>query len=305
MTQYGSGTPGFGLVSAGVVLLLVLLALAAIWVARSQQLVPTLVARAREVAVVGRAEAWAREQLDARVLPLVRRFPAYEVLGVALLAGLSVVVTLAVAFNEVLEDVLAGEGVAGIDRPTVRWLATHRDLWLTATLKVVCGPPGVVVLAAVAVLTIVVAARRSRSWAPVVFALVGGVGIAVVLFTVKASVIRDRPPIPFAVVSADGFSFPSGHAAGIAGGVGITAWLLTSWLITGWTGRVVVWTVAVGVAVLMGFSRVYLGVHYVSDVLAGWLLGAAWASAVMAVGSLWISLHRARAGQPAADDRPG
>jgi membrane-associated phospholipid phosphatase len=41
---------------------------------------------------------------------------------------------------------------------------------------------------------------------------------------------------------------------------------------------------------VMGFSRVYLGVHYVSDVLAGWLLGAAWAGAVMVVGSWWLQV---------------
>lgn len=303
MTEYGSGTPGFGLVSAGVVVLLALLAVAAIWFARSRELAFGLLERVREVAVVRRAESWAREQIQAKVWPLVRRLPAYEVVGVALLAGLSVVVALAVGFTEVLEDVLEGDGVAGIDQPAVRWLATHRDLWLTTALRVFCGPPGVVVLAAVAVLTIVAAAWRSRSWAPVVFGLVGGGGITVVLFTAKALVIRDRPPIPFAVISVDGFSFPSGHAAGIAVGVGITAWLLTRWLITWWNGRVVVWTVAIGVAGVMGFSRVYLGVHYVSDVLAGWLLGAAWAGAVMVIGSWWISPHRARAGQTAGGDR--
>lgn len=302
MTHYGSGTPGFGLVSAGVVMLLVLLAVAAIWVARSRELAFRLWARVREVAVVGWAENWAREQIRARVLPLVRRLPAYEVVGVALLAGLSVVVALAVGFTEVLEDVLEGDGVAGIDQPAARWLATHRDLWLTTTLREFGRAPGVVVLAAVAVVTIAAAAWRSRSWAPVVFALVGAGGITLAIFTAKALVIRDRPPIPFAVVSADGFSFPSGHAAGTAVGVCIIAWLLTRWVITPWTGRVVVWTVAIAVAAVMGFSRIYLGVHYVSDVLAGWLLGAAWAGAVMVVGSWWISPHRARA-RTTADDR--
>jgi undecaprenyl-diphosphatase len=128
----------------------------------------------------------------------------------------------------------------------------------------------------------------------VVFSLVGGGGIVLVIFTAKALVIRDRPPIPFAVINAKGFSFPSGHAAGIAVGVCLTAWMLTRWLITRWIGRVVVSTVAIGVAAVMGFSRVYLGVHYVSDVLAGWLLGAAWAGAVILVGSWWLQVAGSR-----------
>jgi undecaprenyl-diphosphatase len=65
---------------------------------------------------------------------------------------------------------------------------------------------------------------------------------------------------------------------------------------------VVVWTVAVGVVAVMGFSRVYLGVHYFSDVLAGWLLGAAWAGAVMVIGSWWDNMRRARASQMACHD---
>lgn len=290
MTEYGSGTPGFGLVSAGLVVLLVLLAVAAVWVAWQGYVAFRLWARVRDIAVVHSVRTWAREQIETREWPLVGRLSANKVAGLALLVGLSVVVALGAGFTEVLEDVLEGDGVAGVDRPANRWLATHRDLWLTATLRVVCGPPGVAVLAAVAVLTIAAAAWRSRSWAPLVFALVGGGGITLVIFTAKALVIRDRPPIPFAVISAKGFSFPSGHAAGVAVGVCLTAWMLTRWLIRWWTGRVVVWTVAIGVAAVMGFSRVYLGVHYVSDVLAGWLLGATWAGAVMVVGSWWLQV---------------
>lgn len=290
MTEYGSGTPGVGLVSVGLVMFLVLLAVVAVWVAWQGYVAFRLWARVREVAVVRWVQTWAREQIETREWPLVGRLSPAKVAGLALLVGLSVVVALAVGFTEVLEDVLEGDGVAGIDQPATRWLATHRDVWLTTTIRVVCGPPGVTLLAAVAVLTIAAAAWQSRSWAPVVFGLVGGFGITLVLFTAKALVVRDRPPIPFAVINAKGFSFPSGHAAGIAVGVSLTAWMLTRWLITRWTGRVVVWTVAIGVAAVMGFSRVYLGVHYVSDVLAGWLLGAAWAGAVMVVGSWWLQV---------------
>jgi membrane-associated phospholipid phosphatase len=288
---YGSGAPGFGPVSAGTVASLVLLAAVAIWVARHEGLASRLWARARDVAGLGRAVAWARERVMAWAL--LRRLPAYEVAGAALLAGSAVVVGLAAGFTAVLEDVLEGDGVAGLDQPAAGWLATHRDLWLTTTLRVATEAGGPVPLAALAALTCAPVVWRYRSWLPVVLAVVGVSGIAVVIVVAKALVIRDRPHISVAVLAEDGYSFPSGHATGAAAIALFSAWMLTRWLITPWTGRVIVWSVAIGLAVVIGFSRAYLGVHYVSDVLAGWLLGMTWAGVVMLVGSWWDNTRRA------------
>jgi len=241
---------------------------------------------------MGEAMTWVRGRIG--------RLPAGEVAGIALLLGLAVVVSLAVGFTEVLDDVLEGDGIAGIDRPITSWLASHRDLWLTDTLRVVTHAGGPLLLAAFALPISVAAAWRCRSWRPVALALVCGGGIPLVLFTAKALVGRERPPVPFALVDADGYSFPSGHATGTAAITVITAWMLTRWLIPWWTGRVVVWTVAIGSVFLIGFSRVYLGVHYVSDVLAGWMLGIAWAGVVMLAGFWWDSTTRAGPRQPDA-----
>jgi undecaprenyl-diphosphatase len=256
-----------------------------------------------DVAVVGRVVAWAREQISARGWALARRLPAYEVAGVALLVGSAAVAALSAGFAAVLEDVLEGDGIAGIDQPAAGWLATHRDLWLTTTLRVVTAAGGPVPLTALAVLTCAAVVWRCRSWPPVVLALVGFSGVALVIVTAKALVIRNRPHLSFAVIAEDGHghSFPSGHATGIAAIALLSAWMLTRWLITSWTGQVIVWTMAIGSTALIGFSRVYLGVHYVNDVLAGWLLGITWAGVVMLVGSWWDNTRRARAAQPAAE----
>lgn len=148
-------------------------------------------------------------------------------------------------------------------------------------------------LAALALPIAIAAGWRCRSWRPVVLAVVAGAGVPLVLFTAKALVGRNRPPLPLALVDADGYSFPSGHATGTAAITVISAWLLTRWLIPWWTGRVAVWAVAIGWVFLIGFSRVYLGVHYLSDVLSGWLLGLARAGTVMLLGSWWDDTRRA------------
>jgi undecaprenyl-diphosphatase len=292
--QYGPGTGGFGLVSAGIIGALALLAWAAFWIARRGPRLRTLWKRVSNSAVIGKPLTWLRDRISDRGWSLARRWPAGEVAGVALFLGLVVVVALAVGFTEVLDDVLEGDGIAGIDQPVTRWLAAHRDLWLTAALRAVTNAGGPLFLAALAFPISLFAGWRCRSWRPIVLALVGGGVVPLVLFTAKALVGRNRPPLPFALVDADGYSFPSGHATGTAAVMVISAWMLTRWLIRGWTGRVIVWTVAIGSAFLIGFSRVYLGVHYVSDVLSGWMLGMAWAGSVILVGTWWDDSQRVR-----------
>jgi membrane-associated phospholipid phosphatase len=301
----GLGAASFGPVSIGAVVLLVLLVAAAIWVARHPRLGQTLwacvrdaavVRRVRDAPVVRRAWAWSREQLKASEWVKTRWLPAYEA-GIILLVELAVVVMLAVGFAEVLEDVLEGDGIAGIDRPAAEWLGTHRDLWLTKALLVVTAAGGPAGLAVLAVLISGAVAWWRRSWLPILLAVAGAIGILLVVHTAKVLVVRERPPIPFAVIVEKGFSFPSGHATGTAAVVLLSAWMLTRYLITWWTPRVVVWTVAIGLTGAVGLSRVYLGVHYVSDVVGGWFLGSAWAGAVILAVRWWDHSRRARTSQ--------
>jgi undecaprenyl-diphosphatase len=106
------------------------------------------------------------------------------------------------------------------------------------------------------------------------FAVVTGIGAAVLTSGAKALVGRLRPVVEVVVATAPGASFPSGHALGstVAYGVVVLVFLpamparARPWLVS---------AVAVLLA-LVGFTRVALGVHYVSDVLAGWALGVAW-----------------------------
>jgi undecaprenyl-diphosphatase len=96
----------------------------------------------------------------------------------------------------------------------------------------------------------------------------------------KALVARPRPVLPNPVAHAGGYSFPSGHAQAAAVGCGIVLVVLTPLLSRGW--RAAVAALAVLVAATVSFSRIALGVHFLSDVVAGLILGAAWVLALTA-----------------------
>lgn len=285
---YGPGSPGFGILSAIVLVALLLWCGLAIWVARHPGILDA----------VGRIRSWATEHLDSAVTPLARWLSVDVAAAVGLLSGMAVVALLTAVFTELLDDVLEGQVITYVDQPVSQWLAAHRDLWLTATLKVLTHLGDAASLAVIVVAASSWAGWRIRSWLPAVLGLSGLVGIGVVLVVAKVVVGRTRPPSWIAVIVEDGFSFPSGHATGSFGVAVLVSWMVGHWLLRAWTARVAVWAVALAVAGVIGFSRIYLGVHYVSDVVAGAFLGGAWAVAVVVVGEWWESRRRSAQAAP-------
>jgi membrane-associated phospholipid phosphatase len=100
-------------------------------------------------------------------------------------------------------------------------------------------------------------------------------GTAALNLTLKIVFHRPRPTFLDPVVGADGWSFPSGHSMGTIVAVGMLAYLLFE-VIHRQAARRAILLIAGSWAVLMAFSRVYLGVHYFSDVLGGLAAGGAW-----------------------------
>lgn len=97
----------------------------------------------------------------------------------------------------------------------------------------------------------------------------------------KAVVDRDRPVWPDPVDSAHFEAFPSGHAMSVALAGGVALWLLRTYGVRGTWRRAAAALITVSV-LGVGFTRVFLGVHWPSDVLGGWLLGGALVSGAMA-----------------------
>lgn len=156
--------------------------------------------------------------------------------------------------------------------------------WLVAVLgtatKLGDTVTGVVVLATLAVALLI--RRRARL---ALFALVAGIGGLVLGPLLKELVGRLRPTVEVPVATAPGWSFPSGHTLCVTLWVGVVLLVLLPAVPT--RARRPVIGVGVAVVVLVGLTRVALGVHYLSDVVAGWLLGAAWLAVATAAFRAW------------------
>jgi undecaprenyl-diphosphatase len=132
-----------------------------------------------------------------------------------------------------------------------------------------------------------------------VFLLVTTVGGGVLDTVVKVVVDRDRPSLVDPVATAHGQSFPSGHA--MSSVIAYGALLLVFLPVIGRRYRVVVVGGAAVLVLAIGLSRLALGVHYLSDVLGGYVLGLAWLAASTAAFSTW----RVERGRPAVEAHEG
>jgi membrane-associated phospholipid phosphatase len=138
----------------------------------------------------------------------------------------------------------------------------------------VATAPGSSAFRAVVVLAALVWLVRRRPLRTTAWVVVATVLVGPVTTLLKNLVGRPRPQFAEGGAELDSLSFPSGHASGIA--TLVTVALLVAWPRLSPSGRR--WALAVGVllALLVGCTRMWLGVHFLSDVVGGWALGVAW-----------------------------
>lgn len=176
-------------------------------------------------------------------------------------------------------------------------LALGHPLWVRSMLIVSDVGSPTVMRTLVIVLAVVLWLRRARRlalWAAATIA--GGALIDVVL---KAAVGRARPHFTHPVALAPGGSFPSGHAFTSALAAGIV--LLWALPLLSPRGKAAAWSAAVLVPLTVGVSRVALGVHWVSDVVGGWLLGVGLLAATSAAFETWRRRSGLRRVRPASE----
>ena len=172
--------------------------------------------------------------------------------------------------------------------------------WLAPAIRDLTslGSVPVLLLVVLAVAGFLALARLWRHLALVLGASAGGLLLMLVL---KRGFDRPRPTVVPPLMLETTASFPSGHAM-MSAVIYLTLGTLVAQLCPRWRERVYVMTVAGGLTVLIGLTRLYLGVHYPTDVLAGWSVGLAWALASgLAARGLRTRSRELRAEAPAAE----
>lgn len=167
----------------------------------------------------------------------------------------------------------ADGAIATFDRAVWTAVVKHRGSAWTHLAKVVTTAANTttVIVVATASTLLLLALRRYRYALVIAVSCVGG-SLSDTL--AKQLVGRSRPPRGEWLTAAGGLSFPSGHAAQSVACYVALGWVVAALIAGGWL-RVVVRGTAVMLAIGIGLSRIYLGVHWASDVLGGWSLGAA------------------------------
>jgi undecaprenyl-diphosphatase len=149
---------------------------------------------------------------------------------------------------------------------------------LTAFLSAMTHLGSVVVL--VVLFLICYIAFRAMGWRAGAARLVWTMGGAVVLENgLKFLFQRARPEPFFGLVAPETYSFPSGHALYSTCFYGVAAWTFAAYAVTP-SSRIAIWASSAAIVAIIGFSRIYLGVHYPTDVLGGLLAAAAWMSII-------------------------
>lgn len=230
----------------------------------------------------------------ARLTSRLGRGPgAHDVVIVVLVVGLVLVAVLTAAAGAVYDAVTEADGVAALDRPTLQAAKALRSPVTTTLVQAYTTLGGGVGMPILATVIAAGLALSWRQWTPILLIAATAAGSLTLTVVGKSAVRRARPPLIDAVppyeISA---SFPSGHTLNSVALAGTVAYLLVRRQHRRRT-RILTVLGAAAFAIAMGLSRVYLGHHWLTDVLVAWALGLAWLTVVITAHRLLMT-SRAR-----------
>ncbi len=205
----------------------------------------------------------------ALLVAATRRAPV-RAATMAALAVCAVVITL---------SVLGHTGVTVVDRPVLEWVIAHRNGTLTEFALAFSDFGGTAAMAALAAVACAALAGQRR-WRSMLAVVAASAGAAVVVTVIKQLVGRNRPPVADRLVTETNQAYPSGHSLGCLVVVGIV--VVVAVHLRSPAARRTVYTIAAFFVAAVGVSRLYLGVHWPTDVLGGWSLGGLWLAICLA-----------------------
>lgn len=230
----------------------------------------------------------------------VRADHLYTTLGIFLVIGVAIAIAGTLAFAELGEYVRSG-ATQTFDVAVLQWLGAHHTKLLTAAaVELTYLGTGTVVLMIVGVAALFLWHTEHKHSARLLLAAVAG--NILLNGALKLVFHRPRPSVFAWQTVAVSSSFPSGHAMSATVCYGTVAYLVARLQKHHWA-RVLTLTAAVLLIILICGTRLYLGVHYPSDVLAGILVGLAWASFCMATLEASLVIARRRAPTEVIEER--
>jgi membrane-associated phospholipid phosphatase len=212
-----------------------------------------------------------------------------------LVAWAVVIVLIGTAVGMLLSKLPSHEALSRADTTVDRWFAAHRTRDWNTTSHLITDAAETVTITALAVATFAATALAWRRWREPMLIAAAVTGEVVIFVVITLLVDRPRPPVPHLDVAPPTSSFPSGHtAAAVAlyGSWAVIAWqrarsALLRWLLA---------LLAIALPVMVALARLYRGMHFPTDVLAGAALGASWLGLSVRAVRLGVLHRRLRAG---------
>ncbi|MFV0460147.1 MAG: phosphatase PAP2 family protein [Actinomycetales bacterium] len=216
-----------------------------------------------------------------------------------LVIGLAVVTGMAFLSGEVYESVKQGNGLALIDGPALHLSVATRNPFSDTLVTAFTDLAGVVGMSIIATIATALLVWRQRSWTPAVLMVFAVAGSLTLTVAGKDLVGRARPPLADAVPPYESSpSFPSGHTLNSTVIAGVLAYLVAR-ASNELAVRVSAILIAIAWAGSVGLSRVWLGHHWLTDVAAGWTLGAMWVAVVITAHQAWLRVRSRPRPRPA------
>lgn len=196
------------------------------------------------------------------------------------MTGLTGLIVVGCAAAVVVRSLTPDDTVTGLDAEATGYLVAIRSPWLTTASRAASVMGDLPVVLGLVLILGVTAGMGSRSWRLLWVPLVAGGGALIISAVIKLLIGRARPALS-ALVGAHGSAYPSGHAIRALAVYGALAWLVAV-AARRRAVQILAGVCAGALIAAVGFSRIYLGVHWLIDVVAGHVLGAVWLAVVLA-----------------------